>query len=79
MSIIDESGNKTKVDIATLTLGFSRSNVRKVVPDTSYDSVISFLAYAFEEIGGVPIPRELVIDNIKCLVNVPVEMEMMQF
>lgn len=67
--IIDKAGNKTKVDIATLTLGFSRLNIRKVVPDTSYESVISFLAYAFEEIGGVT--RELVIDNIKCLVDLP--------
>jgi putative transposon-encoded protein len=69
VSIIDKAGTETKVDIATLTLGFSRLNVRKVVPDTSYESVISFLAYAFETIGGVT--KELVIDNIKCLVDTP--------
>ena len=67
--IIDRSGNKTKVNVATITLGFSRLNIRKVVPDTSYESVTSFLACAFEEIGGVP--KELVIDNIKCLVDTP--------
>lgn len=69
VSIIDKSGNKTKINVATLTLGFSRFNVRKIVPDTSYETVISFLANAFEEIGGVP--KELVIDNIKCLVDQP--------
>lgn len=67
--IIDTKGNKTLIHVATLTLGFSRLNVRKVVPDTSYETVIAFLANAFEEIGGVP--RELVIDNIKCLVDQP--------
>lgn len=67
--IIDKSGNKTNVNVATLTLGFSRLNVRKIVPDTSYDTIISFLANAFEEIGGVP--KQLVIDNIKCLVDQP--------
>lgn len=67
--IIDKLGNKTRVNIATLTLGFSRLNVRKVVLDTSFETVCSFLALAFEELGGVP--RELVIDNIKCLVDAP--------
>lgn len=54
--IIDQSGNKTRVIVATLILGFSRLNVRKIVPDTSYESVISFLAYAFDELGGVIAP-----------------------
>ena len=67
--IIDTLGNKTTIHVATLTLEFSRFNVRKIVPDTSYETVISFLANAFEEIGGVP--EELVIDNIKCLVDQP--------
>ncbi len=67
--IIDTLGNKTTIHVATLTLGFSRFNVRKIVPDTSYETVVSFLASAFEEIGGVP--KELVIDNIKCLVDQP--------
>lgn len=67
--IINKNGNKMIVHVATLTLGFSRLNVRKIVPDTSYESVISFLANAFEELGGVT--EELVIDNIKCLVDAP--------
>jgi transposase len=64
-----KSGEEIKVHVATLTLGFSRYNVRRVVLDTSYETVSSFLAEAFEEIGGVP--KELVIDNIKCLVDKP--------
>ncbi|WP_113671128.1 IS21 family transposase [Vallitalea guaymasensis] len=67
--IVDKMGNKIKINVATLTLGFSRLNIRKIVPDTSYEVVVSFLASAFEELGGVP--KELVIDNIKCLVNTP--------
>ncbi len=69
IKIIDKEGNEMRVHVATLTLGFSRLNVRKVVLDTSYETVVSFLAEAFEEIGGVP--EELVIDNIKCLVDHP--------
>ncbi len=69
IGIIDTFGNKTKVNVATLTLGFSRNNTRKIVPDTSYDSVISFLAESFDELGGVP--QQLVIDNIKCLIDTP--------
>jgi len=67
--IINKLGEKTLIHVATLTLGYSRYNVRKIVPNTSYETVISFLANAFEEIGGVP--KELVIDNIKCLVDKP--------
>lgn len=67
--IVDENGVVTRINVATLTFGFSRYNVRKVVPDTSYETVIAFLAEAFEEVGGVP--KELVIDNIKCLVDKP--------
>lgn len=57
------------MNVATLTLGYSRLNVRKIVPDTSFETIISFLAEAMDELGGVP--KELVIDNIKCLVDKP--------
>lgn len=67
--IIFKDGSKTKVHIATLTLGFSRYNIRQVIVDKSYESVSMFLANAFEELGGVY--EELVIDNIKCLVDKP--------
>jgi len=69
VKIIYKNGDVQKVNIATLTLGFSRYNVRKVVLDTKYETVVSFLAEAFEELGGVV--KELVIDNIKCLVDKP--------
>lgn len=64
-----KSGEELTLHVATLTLGYSRYNVRRVVLDTTYETVTSFLAEAFEEIGGVP--KELVIDNIKCLVDKP--------
>ena len=67
--IVDKLGTKSRVNVATLTFGHSRYNVRRIVPDTTYDSVVAFLAEAFEEVGGVP--HELVIDNIKCLVDKP--------
>ena len=69
ITFIDNMGVKSKIYVATLTLGFSRYNVRKVVTDTSYETVVSFLAYAFDEIGGAP--KQLVIDNIKCLIDKP--------
>lgn len=69
VKIIYESGEEQRVNVATLTLGFSRYNVRKIVLDTKYETVVSFLAEAFEELGGVT--EELVIDNIKCLVDKP--------
>jgi transposase len=67
--VINTYGEKDRVNVATLTLGYSIYNVRRIVPDTSYETVISFLAEAFDEIGGVT--KELVIDNIKCLVDKP--------
>ncbi len=67
--IVDREGQEHRVNVATLTLGFSRLNVRKVVPDTSFETIISFLAEAMDELDGVP--KELVIDNIKCLVDKP--------
>lgn len=69
ISIIDVKGNKSKINVATLTFGYSRYNIRKIVYDTSYNTVIDFLAESFEKIGGVV--KELVIDNIKCLVDKP--------
>lgn len=69
VKIIYENGEEQKVNIATLTLGFSRYNIRKIVLDTKYETIASFLAESFEELGGVV--KELVIDNIKCLVDKP--------
>lgn len=64
---INTLGQKTRVNVATVTMGYSRKNFRKIVPDTSYDTIIAFLAEAFEYFGGTT--KELVIDNIKCLVD----------
>jgi transposase len=69
VKIIYKTGEVERVNVATLTLGFSRFNVREIVIDTKYETIESFLAGAFETIGGVP--EELVIDNIKCLVDRP--------
>lgn len=69
ITIFDTQGNKSKVNIAVLVLGFSRYIVTKIIPDKKYESVTMFLAQAFEKIGGVP--EQLVIDNIKCLVDKP--------
>lgn len=69
IKIIFETGEIKRVNVATLTLGFSRYNIREIVLDTKYETIISFLAGAFETLGGVP--KELVIDNIKCLVDKP--------
>lgn len=69
VKIIYETGEIERVNIATLTLGFSRYNFREIVLDTKYETIISFLAGTFEKLGGVP--KELVIDNIKCLVDSP--------
>lgn len=67
--IILANGEKLRVNVATLTLGFSRYNIRKIVLDTQNETIINFLAEAFEMLGGCT--KELVIDNIKCLVNKP--------
>lgn len=69
IKIVYETGEVKRVNVATLTLGFSRYNVREIVVDTKYETIVNFLAGAFETIGGVP--KELVIDNIKCLVDKP--------
>jgi transposase len=69
IKIIYKTGEARRVNVATLTLGFSRLNIREIVVDTKYETITNFLANAFETIGGVP--KELVIDNIKCLVDKP--------
>jgi len=69
VKIIYETGEIQKVNVATLTLGYSRYNVREIVLDTKYETIVGFLAKSFEDIGGAP--KELVIDNIKCLVDKP--------
>src|SRR5690625_600897 len=67
MKLIDKDGNVISVTIPTLTLSWSRYNVRKMILDTKTDELLSFLAESFEEIGGVP--HELVIDNLKQFVE----------
>lgn len=69
IKIIYESGEIQRVHVATLTMGFSRYNFRKIVIDTKYETIAAFLAECFELMNGVP--KELVIDNIKCLVDKP--------
>lgn len=69
IKIIYNTGEVQRIHVATLTLGFSRFNVREVVIDTKFDTIVAFLAKAFNVIGGVP--KQLVIDNIKCLVDKP--------
>ena len=63
------TGELIRVNVATLTMGFSRYNFRKIVLDTKYETVVCFLSECFEKMGGTP--HELVIDNIKCLVDSP--------
>ncbi len=69
MTVVLESGEKVKVPIATLTLGWSRYNVRMLTLSNTLEEVLSFLAYAFEHIGGVP--ETIVFDNLKSVVNKP--------
>ena len=69
VKLVDKSGNITSVTIPTLTLSWSRYNVRRLILDTKTDNLLSFLAEAFEEIGGAP--HELVIDNLKQFVEKP--------
>lgn len=67
VKLIYDTGEVEVVNIATLTLGFSRYNFRKIVLNINFDTVSQFLAECFESMGGVP--KEIVIDNIKCLVD----------
>jgi transposase len=69
MKLIDQHGSEIKVYIPTLTLSWSRYNHRILTIDTKIETLLSFLAASFEEIGGVP--KELVIDNLKQFVEKP--------
>lgn len=66
---ITETGEVITTYIPTLTLSWSRYNVRKLTLDIKTETLLSFLAESFEEIGGVP--KELVIDNLKQFVDKP--------
>lgn len=67
VNLIDINGEVTTIYIPTLTLGWSRYNFRKLTIDTKTETLLSFLAEAFEHIGGAP--KELVIDNLKQFVE----------
>lgn len=67
LNLIDKKGKVTISYIPTLTLGWSRYNYRKLTIDTKIETLLSFLAESFENIGGVP--KELVIDNLKQFVE----------
>lgn len=69
LTLYNKYGEKIRVHIATLTLAYSRYNVRKIILDKSRETVLIFLAEALDILGGVI--DELVIDNIKCLVDKP--------
>jgi len=66
---ITQTGEVITTYIPTLTLSWSRYNVRRLTLDTKVETLLSFLAESFEEIGGVP--KELVIDNLKAFVESP--------
>lgn len=67
LKLIDACGNETIVNIATLTFGYSRYNMRKLIIDKDTQTLITFLAECFDLIGGVP--QEIVIDNLKQFVT----------
>lgn len=69
MKLIDQHGSEIKVYIPTLTLSWSRYNHRILTIDTKIETLLSFLAASFEEIGGVP--KELFIDHLKQFVEKP--------
>lgn len=69
VKIVYYTGEVVRVNVATLTFGYSRYNYRKILLTTSFEAVTQFLGECFELSGGVP--NELVIDNIKCLVDKP--------
>ena len=66
---ITQTGEIVITYIPTLTLSWSRYNVRRLTLDTKTETLLTFLAESFEEIGGVP--KELVIDNLKAFVEKP--------
>lgn len=65
--LITKTGEKHLVYIPTITFGWSRYNYRKIVLDTKIETLINFLAEAFNEFDGVP--QEIVIDNLKAFVE----------
>ncbi len=69
IKLINQKGEMTIGHIPTLTFGWSRYNIRKLILDTKVENLLSFLAESFEEIGGVP--KEIVIDNLKQFVETP--------
>ena len=69
ITLITKGGEKHIVYIPTLTFGWSRYNYRKIVLDTKEETLIAFLAEAFDELGGIP--KEIVIDNLKSFVERP--------
>lgn len=64
---ITQTGEVIITYVPTLTLSWSRYNVRRLTLDKKNETLLSFLAESFEEIGGVP--KELVIDNLKQFVE----------
>lgn len=69
IKLINQKGEVTIGYIPTLTFGWSRYNIRKLILDTKVENLLSFLAESFEKIGGVP--KEIVIDNLKQFVEKP--------
>lgn len=51
--LITKTGEKHLVYIPTITFGWSRYNYRKIVLDTKIETLINFLAEAFNEFDGV--------------------------
>lgn len=66
--LVTKTGIKYRVYIPTITFGWSRYNYRKLVLDTKTDTLLAFLAEAFEDFRGVP--KEIVIDNLKAFVDI---------
>lgn len=69
VKLVTKEGQTLTAYIPTLTLSWSRYNVRRLILNPTTENLLSFLAEAFEEIGGVP--QELVIDNLKAFVEKP--------
>ena len=69
IKLINKKGETIIGYIPTLTFGWSRYNIRKLILDTKVENLLSFLAESFEKIGGVP--KEIVIDNLKQFVEKP--------
>lgn len=67
IKLINQKGEVTIGYIPTLTFGWSRYNIRKLILDTKVENLLSFLAESFEEISGVP--KKIVIDNLKQFVE----------